>query len=478
MVEHPLFPEFDGSDRAGLPPASVRDLYDSGQQTWIDEVSVAVELPMGPPGPAGPVPTFDVDKVVLSSPTMPPAVDVKLAGPTGPAAGLVPGVWYFDFVVPRGPQGPQGPVGKPLHFMGELQDSSELPGDAVVGDAWFIDPDIWVWSEAGWVVLPDWKGSPGVAGPPTYAYVGPTGPANPVPGQIWFRPEERAYVPTGLRVDKGLQLGGTGGCVWGDVNGDVLVGSGVWTDPKAAQLKVTTTAVRVIGLDVVELPALTVGTGTRAGELLLGSAGKVVRSVGVLKASDPVVADDVATMGWVNTKLGGASGVYVPLSGNVTMTGPLNVPQTTASSAAGSATTKKYVDDAVAGHVSGISQADADARYVNVAGDSMTGQLGVPWPDGDGRAAQVGWVKTTISGGNVSRVNGLRIQAGTHVGKLDANGSMTIPTTFPIESTVIVSNGDYPANPSSVRIVSWSGASFKVTGMQPNKLGRVNWIAA
>lgn len=68
---------------------------------------------------------------------------------------------------------------------------------------------------------------------------------------------------------------------------------------------------------------------------------------------------------------------YVPFAGG-TMTGALNVVEPTEDA---NATTKKYVDDAVADAESGVAGA-----YVKKAGDTMTGALNVVAPTADANA--------------------------------------------------------------------------------------------
>jgi len=473
-----LFPELVGvpepsaSNPNLTPEPKVQD-----SMYWVDEIQVAVELPMGPPGPEGPAPSFGIDRVMGAPSGVAPEVFLELNDESG--------IWEFEFLVPMGPSGLDGVSGPPLNIIGRLADFVLLPDSAAVGDAYLapseIDPthgeSLWVYGREtlndgsykyGWTELPDYQGP---AGDTAYAYIGDSPPPDPRVGEIWFHPTAMGYSPHGLRVDGGVQFDVDGGYVWG-AEGDVVFGLGGMPSAVVArveQARLTSTKFVAPGFFVGALPGLT----QTQGGLVLGSVGRTTVAAGTLRASDPVGSSDVATKGYVDRVLVGAD--YVDVSGD-TMTGPLTVPLTP--TAAGHAASKGYVDAAVVSGNTGITQAQADGRYVNVAGDTMTGQLQVPWPGGTTAAAQVAWVNQAIGGGNVSRVNGLRIQAGSAVGRVNSSGYLTIATTFPIEHTVIVSNGDYGANPSSVRIMSWSGASFTVSGMQPNKLGRVNWIAA
>jgi hypothetical protein len=68
-----------------------------------------------------------------------------------------------------------------------------------------------------------------------------------------------------------------------------------------------------------------------------------------------------------------ADGLYVNLTGD-TMTGALNLPAA-APTLPAHAANKQYVDDVVAAASEGITQAEADARYVNLTGDTMTSFL-------------------------------------------------------------------------------------------------------
>lgn len=82
----------------------------------------------------------------------------------------------------QGATGPQGPVGPGVQVLGTLEDESQLPSSANLGDAYFIGCVLYVWGEPsttatyadGWIKSGDLCGPTGATGP-----TGPTGPAGP-----------------------------------------------------------------------------------------------------------------------------------------------------------------------------------------------------------------------------------------------------------------------------------------------------------
>lgn len=206
---------------------------------WVDEVQVAVELPMGPAGPEGPAPTFGIGSVTNAGPGSNSHVVL--------GKNDVTGVWEFDFVVPIGPAGPVGPVGSALNVKpgDPLPDSAVLPSVGnVVGDAYKVmndqgGMDLYVWGCEGTGVdercsfskITGWQGPPGVDGQKGLATVSPTAPpeVGREVGEVWFNPSAEGYVPVDLRVDGKVKFGVAGsaavagGGVWG-YQGDVVFG--------------------------------------------------------------------------------------------------------------------------------------------------------------------------------------------------------------------------------------------------------------
>lgn len=95
---------------------------------------------------------------------------------------------------PSGPQGPKGDVGKGLEIKGTLENASELPKTAEIGDAYLINSNLWVysndkiWENAGTIHGP--KGDQGNKG--EKGDIGPQGPQG-----------ERG--PVGPKGEKGVQ---------------------------------------------------------------------------------------------------------------------------------------------------------------------------------------------------------------------------------------------------------------------------------
>jgi hypothetical protein len=104
-------------------------------------------------------------------------------------------------------------------------------------------------------------------------------------------------------------------------------------------------------------------------------AATIVASVPIVLPADPVAAMEAATKQYVDAQVGSglspseANALYVNIAGD-TMTGPLVLPANPVQSM--EAATKLYVDQNT------LNQAEADALYVNIAGDTMTGQLVLP----------------------------------------------------------------------------------------------------
>ena len=116
---------------------------------------------------------------------------------------------------------------------------------------------------------------------------------------------------------------------------------------------------------------------------------------------------------------------YLLLAGG-TLTGPLVLPET-APATNNHATTKGYVDSQVSTR---LTQADADTRYVNVAGDTMTGPLFLPGvPTLDLHAATKSYVDTNIASGAVPATRSVLTTAPlTGGGDLTTNRTLAIST--------------------------------------------------
>jgi hypothetical protein len=151
-------------------------------------------------------------------------------------------------------------------------------------------------------------------------------------------------------------------------------------------------------------------------------------------------------------------------------------------------TRKDYVDGIAAGL---LTQAAADARYVNVDGDTMTGGLkvgggGLTFPDNSlqASAASSGAASDRGSG---QLPGGVRIQYGTAVITFNASGDGYLPYNSPFPNTawlLSALSGDAGAAQSvtfSILSSNTSGASLRA--IQVNPYGtvqgavRVNWVA-
>lgn len=82
-----------------------------------------------------------------------------------------------------GPQGPQGETGEGLNILGTLNDESELPISANIGDAYIIGQDLYIWDGN-----PDWNNVGQIVGPTganvTISSTAPTGIITP--GALWY----------------------------------------------------------------------------------------------------------------------------------------------------------------------------------------------------------------------------------------------------------------------------------------------------
>lgn len=101
--------------------------------------------------------------------------------------------WLSSLVGPQGPQGetgpqgPQGETGEGLNILGTLNDESELPISANIGDAYIIGQDLYIWDGN-----PDWNNVGQIVGPAganvTISSTAPTGIITP--GALWYDQDE------------------------------------------------------------------------------------------------------------------------------------------------------------------------------------------------------------------------------------------------------------------------------------------------
>lgn len=309
--------------RVSVPVEGVTPLSDA-MYPWVDEVQVAVELPMGPAGPEGPVPLFKVGSVVSAVGGSNPDVQLGLDSDDG--------VWEFDFVIPVGATGATGPVGPALNVQpgDPLVSVGELPvvGN-VVGDAYRVlngdgGMDLWVWGCSGvgagvvceFSQITGWQGPPGVDGvdgEKGLAHVSPTEPVGVEVGEVWFNPDADGYVPTNLRVDRKLRFGVADGGVWGD-QGDLVLGvavGGVLTEQ--AKVSVSHGLHATSRLSVNHQAAVSMRAG---GGLVLGSGSTKLHAV---TPGDGDPGSVVATKGYADTKVSLSGGT---MSGALTVNAP------------------------------------------------------------------------------------------------------------------------------------------------------------
>ena len=81
--------------------------------------------------------------------------------------------------------GPQGEVGEGLKILGQLSDESELPVSGIVGDAYIIGEDLYVWSGSVWTNTGQITGPTGAN-----VEISITPPSGVVtPGTLWYDSE-------------------------------------------------------------------------------------------------------------------------------------------------------------------------------------------------------------------------------------------------------------------------------------------------
>lgn len=444
------------------------DIWPQLSPAWIDEVQVAVELPMGPPGPEGPAPFFDARPAV----GLPAGSDPVVSLDQDPASG----VWWFTFGLPEGERGKDGEHGPPLNVRplpvnyppgGTPDPPNDFPPLPQVGDAHYLDKDLWVFGREGWVALTDLRGP---TGPAAYAHVSDTTPPNdPQVGEMWFRPSARAHTPNGLLVDNGLQLSSAGGSLLGSNDGSVMIAAGtVPEDPSMVtpQARVTFDGLDAQALDIKGHAAL----DYRAGELVVAEDGDPARVVGPLSLETNPTDDRHAL------PLGFARDFFVQTAGD-TMSGHLTVPTTPSSP--GHAASKSYVDAATAG---------LSGTYVKKSGDTMSGNLTIPGAQGAGAAVNkplLDWSLTTKNTSafvyNSERVNGHRVRMGTTVVYQPTSARFNVATGT-IYNSVVISNGHYGAYDSWVHIWEYTGGwnYFVCQGGHRNQRRncRINWVIA
>ena len=176
---------------------------------------------------------------------------------------------------------------------------------------------------------------------------------------------------------------------------------------------------------------------------------------------------------WLGTGIGGGTGTvggitqtqadlrYLMLAGG-TLTGDLVLPAT-APATDNHATTKGYVDTQVGTR---LTQAAADTRYVNVAGDTMTGPLVLPGlPTLDLQAATKSYVDTNIAAGAVPATRSvLTTPPLTGGGDLTTNRTLAVSTATDLAVGVVelATVAEVITGTDNVRAVTPLGAAQKV----------------
>ncbi len=190
------------------------DIWVWSPDGWMNAGNIqGPEGPQGEPGPQGdPGPEGPQGDPGMEGPQGEPGPE-GLAGPMGPPGEDGVGIYntidnqdgtftiqYTDgttFTTSdlTGPEGPQGPEGTGIDIQGSLDDPSELPDDANIGDAYLIAGEIWVYGVDGWMSSGNIQGPEGPQGEPgppgpqgEQGLVGAEGPAGPIgpagePGQ-------------------------------------------------------------------------------------------------------------------------------------------------------------------------------------------------------------------------------------------------------------------------------------------------------
>jgi len=84
-----------------------------------------------------------------------------------------------------GPQGPRGEIGEGLKILGQLNDQSELPESANIGDAYIINEELYIWD--GFI----WTNTGKIVGPTGANVQISTAPPTGIitPGTLWYDSE-------------------------------------------------------------------------------------------------------------------------------------------------------------------------------------------------------------------------------------------------------------------------------------------------
>lgn len=316
----------------------------------------------GPPGPPGPQGPQGNDGAPGPAGPQGPQGVVGPAGPPGTdGADGAPG--------PAGPQGPQGPAGTGINMKGQVPTVADLPAGATQGDAWIVQEtgDLWSWNGTAWINLGPIQGPQGAPGPQGVA--GPAGPQGP----------QGAVGPQGVQGVQGVK-GDTGDAgpagpagPQGPPGADGDEGAQGPAGPQGPQ----------------GLPGNDGATGPQGPQGIAGPQGLKgdTGATGPAGPQGPAGADgDDGAPG--ATGPAGPAGATGPQGdpgpqgpagatggvGPAGATGPAG-PGVAAAGTTGQMLVKASATDFATTWADPFTQTAADARYVNVSGDSMTGAL-------------------------------------------------------------------------------------------------------
>jgi len=292
-------------------------------------------------------------------------------GPIGPQGDIGP-IGPQGEVGPKGDQGDQGIPGLGITFKGRVATVGDLPATAAQGDAYIIDAtgDAWVWSDtsaafvnAGPIVGP--TGPQGAEGPA--GATGPQGAQGPAgPTAVSADANNTAKLGTDGLVYVGAQAGAYLPLAGGTMTGPITMPAGIVMNYANTYSMFTATG----------------GVSFRFGATdLMAFSSSAVYSYKPLITAATGVGVQFGTGGAYMSKVSTGIGVYVSGALKWTFDGtthtsmnPIALPgMPTATS---HATTKQYVDDAIA-----AIQAPAGATIVSIA-DGATEPAASGYPEG------------------------------------------------------------------------------------------------